>query len=690
MLSTLSTINCLTRLDLNTHHIVSYNKPLVLVDDFLKTTLKYNFGTELSQSASNYKISFNQLLTSFRTPYQPLVNAYLVLFKYLGIKPVAHPVLDFLTSDRACPIQTQQDNTRTIGQDFQDILEDVDSAYHPLANYWLTHNEDLHFYTREHVWSFICPPDLAQAAILLPNYTPLVYNSSKEWCTKYGYDLKVNMYNDNSYHFCNEVNFLTDSELNKRTKRWDSSYVCGWPIVSAVAKIVGGECTTNIDVSSLKQSLTSIQNFSHANTDLLDKLQQQLTIVNERTNLHYNQLQNLVSDINKHQANFISDINTLIISIKNSTQAEADRIGINSIIISYSNSLFRIYQTIIDYRFAYIETLNSIQQHYHFPTNHHRQIDQQLKQRLNEYGYTIPTHGDFVPYTYSAVKYNKVIGINFYDLEFDIYIPVAKINEKSDNEMKYYYSQLSPLPIGINENDVIYNTYQGTALCNERYCYQTPISGFCKEGENYWYCSNSYINTLHNVTNLYTKPTANPTDALFIPPYTIYFVHNTTYNLDNQKHTAYTGSVLLLTCNSTLETEKGLKVNTKDFISCSDLYSQNVFIHEFTDNNNPDTFTLPTQISKLEEYYLKEIKPIITLNAQSNITIDNTADNILSQQYETLRKNFNEQITQLSVENNRILRIIGNMRAENAETPVFFYIIIGILILFFLRLFRII
>ncbi|BAN58309.1 putative spike glycoprotein [Dak Nong virus] len=686
LLLMLPNVNCSTRIDLSTHHIVSYNKPLIVVDDFLKTTLKYNFGTDLYNSAINYKTSFEQLLNNFKTPYQPLVDAFRVLFSYLGIEPVSHPFKDYLNADSACPLQTTTNtgDVTTIGEHFQAILDDGDFELEPLASYWLRHTEDIFVYTRSQLWAFICPSEFAQASIFLPNYTERIYNSSTTFCKTVYYDTTINAFNA---EICNKVNFIVPTKSQKRTKRWDSSYVCGWPLVSSAAKFLGGECTTNIDIGSLKSSLTAIQNFSYANTELIHDLQSQLSVVNARTNLHYNQLQQLVSAINDHQAKYVNDINNLINHIQNTTNTLENRINVNSIIMSYTNSLFRVYQNIVDYRFAYIETLSSIQQHYHFPSEHLHAFNVPLQSKLKEHGFKIPIIESNIPYSYGKVRYLNVTGINFYDLEFDIYIPVIKlIHEKDSN---FYHSTLSALPIGINTSLVTYNTYQGNAICTDTYCLESPISGFCREGESYWYCGQHYIRTLHKITSLYTKPTKFTESAMFIPPHTMYFVHNTTYSLNyGSSLQALAGSILMLTCNSTVQIP-GYSFNANDFVSCTDMNVNNVFIHPSLRVNDANFYIPPTRVDLLEKLYKRDITPILKHVQANDLVIDTTADEELKQQYETLRNDFNAKIDALNIENRRIHALINSMHSIQSEPSYILYMVIAVIVFIVLKFLRI-
>ncbi|AVM80375.1 ORF3 [Bontang Baru virus] len=688
LLLMLNQANCSTRIDLSTHHIVSYNKPLIVVDDFLKTTLKYNFGTDLYNSAINYKTSFELLLNNFKTPYRPLVDAFHILFSYLGITPVSHPFRDYLFETSPCPLKitTTTSNVTTIGAHFTKILEDGDLAMEPLASYWLRHTDDIHVYTRSQLWAFICPSEFAPASIFLPDYTPTIYNIATSFCKAISYD---NTLSDPEAEVCNKVNFITPKRAQSRRKRWDSSYVCGWPLVSSTAKLLGGECTTNIDIGSLKSSLTAIQNFSAQNSELINDLQSQLSVVNARTNLHYNQLQQLVTDINEHQIKYVTDINNLISQIRNNTNKMKARVSINSIIMSYTNSLFRVYQNIVDYRFAYIETLSSIQEHYHFPSEHLQAFNIPLLAKLREHGFSIPMINSNIPYSYGKVKYINVSGINFYDLEFDIYIPVIKLPHENDSS--YFHSTLSALPVGINNSLVTYNTYQGNAICTDTYCLESPVNGFCHEGEGYWYCGRHYIKTLHKITSLYTMPTKFAESAMFIPPHTMYFVHNTSYTINHGSSLqALAGSVLMLNCNSTVQIS-GYSFNSSDFVSCTTMNENNVFIHPSLRQSDENFYIPPTRVDLLEKLYTRDVLPIIKdIQQDRSITIDTTDDEQLQQQYETLKNDFNAKYAALNIENKRIYALINSMHSIHNETSYVLYLVIAIIVFIVLKFIRLI
>lgn len=677
-----------TRLDLKTHHIVSYQKPVIIVDDFLKTTLKYDFGTQLLAGVHSYKHSFSSLLFAFKTPFQPLVDAYISLFKYMDISVTSYRSSDFMYSNSSCIIsQAPYAGSKPLGEFLKQVTE-----YPALREYWTNYLPDVKFYTRAHFWAYFCPTDLALAMMYLPNYNATHYSESERLCKAMNNKMQIRPTENTVNHaHCNTpvFQYAETDNTTRRNKRWDSSYVCGWPIVSSTAKFLGGECTTNIDVESLKQNLASIQKFSDSNTHLIGALQHQLSIVNARTNMHYEQLQNLVNDINEQHEAFSTDMERLMHRVNDLELNTDSRILINSLTISYGNYLFRIYQTIVDYRFTYIETLNSIQQHYHYPTEHMQHVDPELTRALNKHGLEIPKYGSKVPYVYSKIRYNKVIGINFFDLEFDVYIPIKRL-DKIEHET-YQFSQLSPLPLGIDRDNVIYNTYQGPAICSDTICYRTPVQGFCKESENYWFCGSDYFSTLNPITNTYTNHATKHLDAIIVPPNTVYFVHNTSYALNGQQFKAFAGSVLLLNCKSKFVTFGGVKLNTADYVECNEISQANVFIHgTILNDTQPPQYIELSNIIELEKIYQKTIYPTIQLlSSNKTLSIDTKPDDTLRQEYDALKITITEKLSSLDADNEHILNMISMMKAKEYDTPIWFYLIIGTLIVFTLRLFRI-
>ncbi len=682
-----SQVSSYTRIDLKTHHIVSYEKPLVIVDDFLQTTLKFSFGSDIAQRLTYYKSSFNQLVTAFKVPYQPLLDNYLVLFNYLGIKPISRTAREFFHLNRTyhkCPIQATTADIAVIGDQLGLAETQPVKAFY---QYWEERLERLRFYTRSHFWHTFCPRDYTAIKLVLADYNEQVYNGSVKWCAANGYDMKINHYNTSEYYPCDTVQWQHDPLPHKRTRRWDASQVCGWPLISTAAKLFGGECTTNVDVTALKQNLRDMQYFAENNTNLISNLQHQLEIVNARTNLHYEQLQQLVLAIHEHQNSFIVNLNNLVAEIQDQEKAQSDRIGLNSIIISYTNSLFRVYQTLVDYRFAYIEILNSIEQHYHYPSSHFQHLDPEILKRLEAVGYTIPIHEGLVPYAYSKVRYDLVPGYKFFDLSFDVFIPVIKTAMVTSYvDEKFFYSNLSPLPLGVDANNSIFSTYIGPAICNQERCFSTPINGFCREGENYWYCSREYFETLHEIRPVYTRPLPHTSDVVFVPPHTVYFVRNTTYILGMLNYKAFAGTVLILTCDSVFKTPHTPTITTHSYLDCTNITTKSAFI-----SDNPEPFIPIVDIAKLEQLYFNTTLPTLKLNTQSfNYTLNITDDAILSQQYDKLKQEFNEKISQLSIENLRILQQIHSMKAVEGGSSFIFYIIVGVLLLFALKFLHII
>lgn len=78
-----------------------------------------------------------------------------------------------------------------------------------------------------------------------------------------------------------------------RRRRWDSSKVCGWPIISSLAKTIGGECAISPDLDAIRNSLKTTK-------DILSNHDKRLQLSFEKLVLHdkhiydlYQSLQNL-------------------------------------------------------------------------------------------------------------------------------------------------------------------------------------------------------------------------------------------------------------------------------------------------------------------------------------------------------------------------------------------------------------
>lgn len=89
--------------------------------------------------------------------------------------------------------------------------------------------------------------------------------------------------------------------LEVRNKRWDSSAVCGWPLISSSAKLLGGECNLSPEVDSIRNALETTQSLINNNAGQLTDLYKDLLMTNGAIKHIYDDL-----TTNAENVNFIS------------------------------------------------------------------------------------------------------------------------------------------------------------------------------------------------------------------------------------------------------------------------------------------------------------------------------------------------------------------------------------------------
>nr|WGH58585.1 ORF2b [Yichang virus] len=685
-----------TRINANTHHLVSYEKPLVVVDDFLKTTLTYNFGSDMLKTVQKYKDNFETLVNNFQTPWSIILDSYFMLFDYLGITPVTYTIADFIFPTSQCPLSVGEHVGSPSLHELFTRNTETEAVEHAV-NYWLNNeNIRIKLLTREHFAKIFCAKDYYYVAAILPNYTEVIYNQTQYFCASLLHKLYVKPQHNSSrvaqFEHCDKVTYkLPPPRELSRSKRWDSSYVCGWPFISAAAKTFGGECTSNIDITSLKQKLTAMQNFSSQNVEVLHSLEHQLSIVNERVNLHYQQLGKIVKEMNTNQISFAAQIDLLTSQIEDSSKELSTRIDQNQVTITYTNVLFRIYQSIVDFRFSYTETLDAIQKQYHYPTKHSDYVSTELSDQLKILGYTIPQHDGIVPYTYSTVRYTEVLTNHFYDLSFDIFIPVSK----GQHPGPFHAAHLSPMPLELNTTHALYNKYSGPAICNIESCLIAQLDGFCYDSGDYYYCHQHYYNTLISVPREFDLIELNLPDYYFLPPSVAYFPRNTTAYLNGVKFQAYAGTTLMLNCNAVLDNhDMSHRIDVSEELSCKPVsHFNNVFVYAAPEIFNTSFLAVDYRDqAQLATHFNIQTAPLLESfrHKITNYTLDTSSDEKLTKAFDEYKLEVETSIEGLRQENTRILAAISRMHAIPTAVPTWYYIFIGFVIFLFLRVFRII
>lgn len=666
-LCTLTTSQAFTRIDPHTYHLVSYNKPIIVVDDYIQTKFSYDYGDQLIAHRDTYVKYFNSLLnTQYDIFLENILDTYLLLLRKINLKPVLYHSNIFVSTEQVPDVHCLIS--------YNNIpLHKYMQSYPALLKYWT--DVDKSFYSIPHFLAHLCARDFEQVSGLLPNYSERLFNQSNQVCEQLSSVTRTVI--DSR---CEHARFQPIHEvILSRKPRWDSSYTCGWPLISHLAKILGGECTSNVDLTSLKTNLREIQDFSINNTHIITDLESQLKIVNKRVGLHYNQLQELIKSLNTGHDNLLKALQSLTTSFEIATNDLAHDIYENKLAINYISNLFKIMDVIFDIRLSYMETLDAVINQHMYANLQPAKINLQLYDELNNIGYTIPTIDRIVPYIYTNINYYSPKATHFFNIEFDVLIPVVKLQHTK----QYFESVVSPLPIiSANGLETIYNTYQGSAICNVTHCLAAPVKGFCHETPKFTYCNHNYINTLQTIPETFTSHKQDTPSVIFIPPYTFYFPRNVTYYLNNRQYDALTGSILIVNCTTQLTIQdKTYKISEQlacfdtSFVDIQPTYVIDPPADEYTyDFAN---VSIPLHDGKLQhEYHMKKLSPIYQ---QLHTDVVDKMDQDLESKIDQIDTLISSKVSQLEIKNKFIQSQINSMHATaGSGIPWFWIIVIGI------------
>lgn len=666
-------INAFTRIDLDTSHIISYDKPLVVVDDFIKTTIHYDFGKTMLNSFDDVNTTMYTLLDNYDVAFDSQLHTTHSIMQQYGRHFKLWSAVEIL-------------HTITCGGK---TLADILNGYKcngdilPCGDWISSHEMIRLFFTYKHFYTIFNSDNDP----LFHTYFPYLSSTDRDKLRDV-----ICLPTDGLLY----APLITDFDEPKiRNRRWDSSYTCGWPIVSALSKIVGGECSTNIDVNALKQNLKTIQDFSQNNIGLIDDVSKQLKIVNQRVSKQYTVMEDLIKNINDNQAKRLLGFANAIKSLKKGVEK-------NRHAILYNGLALRLYQSIVDFRLSYIETLDAFQNNHRYGTVKQLPLDENLQSQLNSIGYQIPMHSKRVPYSYSEIRYLTVYGSGFYDLEIDVYIPVVSTTF-DPYETIYHAAYLSPLPIS-HGNNTFLNRHSGPAICDQNKCLRSPVNGFCYHDGQHFFCLRQYIDSLQPIGLDFDISNGTQTQPMFLPPNTVYFPSGdiryflttqkpNSFDVDFVNVTSLPGTLLYLDCKTIFEyVDSHGHTVTYDMtrqLHCTKLIqATNVYI---TTNTTVTTGYVPLSGEKFDAYAELQQQRLDKLLNTTLIpfSVKNVDDMKLNQQFESLNKQYLNQKQQQKLLNEQILQQISDMKAADNSTPIWFYILFAAAIVFIIKIFLI-
>lgn len=669
-----------TRVDTNTSHIISYEKPIVVVDDFLTLTLKYDFGDSIVSSYDDVLTIMQQLISGYQAGNdQQLQLTHSIMRQYGYHYDLA--TMPEILSNTECRIFNSNAPSQPIISFFKDLYG-CDRNSNVYAELFTEEVQNARFwFSTKHVFN-VLKTDQYQ---IFSTYFPTVNQTcfDKLYSKVVGPSLEMT---------CDYVVPIVSNKIHEKPSlTWDASATCGWPLVSSFMKVLGGECEGG-DINELKNTLSDIQKYSAENTALISALEDQVKILNERMNNQYENVQKLADTI---QRDVMSQLKTFA---KEMTSMQ-DAIDSNTRSIIYLGLAMRLYESLVDYRLAYIETINTFQFGQKYGNTGEIPISDQLRDSLAEIGYVIPLLSDVVPHTYSVVRYLEVSGSGYYNLEIDVNIPVVK--STFDNST-YHSAQLTPLPMATDGGYLIHR-YSGKSICSDEFCYKSSADGFCYPDTNHYYCLRSYIDGLQPIGDDYQTTKTSGINPIYVPPNTIYFpesevellVHTYDDNVDrNLKSVA--GSIYYASCNSSISytnhAEKQITIDISKQLSCNNLASlSNVYLLTST-STDIDKHYINITGPAFDAYAKRrhdELEKLFNDTVYANHTwvLDpNGTDIVLRDQFDALSKKITDGLAKQLTFNQHIEDEINSLKQSGASTPILFYIVAFIAVIIIIKI----
>ncbi|QNM37797.1 hypothetical protein QKS34_gp4 [Frankliniella occidentalis associated mesonivirus 1] len=319
-------------------------------------------------------------------------------------------------------------------------------------------------------------------------------------------------------------------EKHVRAKRWAANAVCGWPVVSLLAKTVGGECEYTSDQTQLKNLLTRMNDLNGV-VVADDRL---LTDTVNNINSRMSSLNKKYEDLFRKSLGMQANYQKLLIDYAKNTQNElSDVVNQNRLYMHMSNQFQLLQLQLIDY-------LQDV-------SNHHTHL----------YAYFVMsqtgvTDGVTTP---DGIKTSRLIVSNYRevgdDIKFDMYVP-NEINKG----MIYTFS---PLTMRTDDGKCITGVEKKVVCMNDIHnCYELPNPA-CSMLNGHWYCQVEALSTLAKYKPILLETACFGLRNVYVHPNYYYSAYNHTITkrdgLDTTHIDCQAGVLYELECGSTYQIE---------------------------------------------------------------------------------------------------------------------------------------
>lgn len=347
-------------------------------------------------------------------------------------------------------------------------------------------------------------------------------------------------------------------QTHHRQKRWDSSGVCGWPIISSGAKLFGGECTVTPDLEQLRATLTSVREILDTDTGTLEKIQAQVVLTNKKAESHYLQLTALQDNFIKNADEVKKALSQLVKTndefkkleevrsqqLLTMTQGEealrkevdSNMHKIQKTFTEVNNALFcnNITMTTLSHSTRARSILDNIYFHYnglltsigitrdddYFISDFEIPADLLTLLHNKKLKLVVDDKRRFI---FNKIEFHKTFLHDLVDFSLEVLIPVTSDTIKNGRV-------LAIRGLGLVDGDKCYrSSFSGSALCFTDGCYDVKELTTCyiSRGKNY-YCDKNLLRNTPKIQFNLQRVECSEMSTIFIPPDGFYFSKRTT------------------------------------------------------------------------------------------------------------------------------------------------------------------
>jgi len=363
----------------------------------------------------------------------------------------------------------------------------------------------------------------------------------------------------NSYKLnstANSVQFLTDPSLrasqyfrwdhdslileNQRLRglKWDSSATCGWPIISHLAKVLGGEC--NQGLQDVKQALNTVRDMTEQNQKEINELGSALAKLDARTAAQYEAILALQND----QMQIVSQLQQLTIAVANlETDVKC---------LHVASRIFNILYSVTQYKVKLLMHYEAFYNSLFLAVNNLMDTDHVFNMTmLKQY---IPDNFDLLPTVQTLYLHNitlaPTIFFNIQDLALQFYVPIVATGTFNyalhidTKPMQLYNSTRAMCVSGNLVGD--YMLYDGKYYLSETLhsCYRSMTGRLL--------CNRDITKNVPVTNRQVPVDCSDLTPYIYNSPNWLFTMQNLVLQIDNYNITIPAGIVYHMPCNTTI------------------------------------------------------------------------------------------------------------------------------------------